>query len=83
MQKKQDILFNASKTHCIFFPSHPDAQPGKRLSFMNDNIEYLSSCTFLGITISNSDVSDRHILQSVRRFYCKSNEVLYDFKTLI
>ena len=40
------------------------------------------SCTFLGISVSSHDISDRNIPQSVQMLYRRSNEVMSDFKSL-
>ena len=37
---------------------------------------------FLGMSISDNDVTDRYIPKSAQRFYRKANEVLSDFKSL-
>jgi len=79
---KHDILFNPSKTTCMYFSPYPSSLPGKMLSFMNADVSYVSNCTFLGMSISDNDVTDRYIQKSAQRFYRKANEVLSDFKSL-
>ena len=76
------ILFNPATTNCIFFPAHPNSLPGPPLHFMNTGIVFVLSCTFLGIFVSSYNISDRNIPQSVQMVYCRSNEVMSDFKSL-
>ena len=80
--RNMDILFNPAKTNCIFFPAYPTSLPGLPLHFMNTDIVFVSSCTFLGISVSSHDISDRNIPQSVQKLYRRSNEVMSDFKSL-
>ena len=74
-----DILFNPTKTNCIFFSAYPNSLP---LHIMNTDIEFVPSCTFLCISVSSHDISDRNIPQSVQKLYRRSNEVMSDFKSL-
>ena len=46
------------------------------------HIKYVATCTFLRCSITNSDISNRNIRKTIKSFYCKSNEVLSDFKHL-
>ena len=80
--RNMDILFNPAKTNCIFFPAYPTSLPGLPLHFMNTDIVFVPSCTFLGISVSSHDISDRNIPQSVQKLYRRSNEVMSDFKSL-
>ena len=80
--RNMDILFNPEKTNCIFSPSHPNLLPGLPLHFMNTDIVFILSYTFLGISVSNHDISDRNIPQSVQKLDRRSNEVMSDFKSL-
>ena len=77
-----DILVNPAKTNCIFSPAYPTSLPGLPLHFMNTDIVFVPSCTFLGISVSSHDISDRNIPQSVQKLYRRSNEVMSDFKSL-
>ena len=63
--RNMDILFNPSKPNCIFFLAYPNLLPGLPLHFMNIAIVFVPSCTFLGISVSSHDISDRNIPQSV------------------
>ena len=80
--RNMDILFNPAKTNCIYFPAHPNSLPGLPLHFMNTDIVFVPSCTFLGVSVSSHDISDRNIPQSVHNLYRRSNEVMSDFKSL-
>ena len=64
--RNMDILFNPAKTNCIFPPAYPTSLPGLPLHFMNTDIVFVPSCTFLGISVSSHDISDRNIPQSVQ-----------------
>ena len=44
-------------------------------------IEFVSKTQLLGINIS-TDIYDRYISETVRLFYCRSNEVLFDFSSI-
>ena len=77
-----DILFNPAKTNCIFSPAYPTSLPGLPLHFTNTDIVFVPSCTFLGISVSSHDISDRNIPQSVQKLYRRSSEVMSDFKSL-
>ena len=80
--RNKDILFNPAKTNSIFSPAYPTSLPGLPLHFMNTDIVFVPSCTFLGISVSSHDISDRNIPQSVQKLYRRSNEVMSDFKSL-
>ena len=80
--RNMDILFNPAKTNCIFFPAYPTSLLGLPLHFMNTDIVFVPSCTFLGISVSSHDISDRNIPQSVQKLYRRANEVMSDFKSL-
>ena len=80
--RNMDILFNPAKTNCIFSPAHPSSLPGIPLHFMNTDIVFVPSCTFLGISVSGHDISDRNIPQSVQKLYRRSIEVMSEFKSL-
>ena len=77
-----DIVFNPSKTTCIYFPCHQSSFLGKELSFMGTAIKFVSEITFLGISIKNNDVTDHNISKTSRKFYHKANQVMNDFKYL-
>ena len=76
-----DILFNPEKNNCIFSPAYPNSLPGLPLHFMNTDIVCVPSCTFLDISVSSHDISDRNIPQYVHKLYRRSNEVMSDFKS--
>ena len=56
--------------------------PGFPLHFINTDIVFVTTCTFLCISVSSHDISDRNISQSVQNLYRRSNEVMLDFKSL-
>ena len=63
--RNMDIfLFNPAKTNCIFSSAHPKSLLGLLLHF--PSILCVPFCTFLGIPVSNHDISDRNIPQSVQ-----------------
>ena len=80
--RNMDILLNPAKNTCIFFPAYPNLLPGLPLHFMNTEIVFVPSCTFLGISVSSHDISGRNIPQSIQKLYRRSNEVMSDFKSL-
>ena len=80
--RNMDILFNPAKINCIFFPAYPNSLPGLPLHFMNTDIVFVPSCTFIGISVSSHDISERNIPQSVQMLYRRSNEVMFYFKSL-
>ena len=45
--RNMDILFNPAKTNCICFPAYPNSLPGLPLHFMDTDIVFVPSCTFL------------------------------------
>ena len=49
---------------------------------MNTDIVFVPYCTFLDISVSSHDISDRNIPQSGQKLYRRSNEVMSDFKYL-
>ena len=49
---------------------------------MNTDSVFVPSFTFLCIFVSNHDISDRNIPQSVQNLHRWSNEVMSDFKSL-
>ena len=65
--RNMDILFNPAKTNCILFPAYPNSLPGLPLHFMNTDIVFVPSCTFLGISVSGHDISGSNILQYVQK----------------
>ena len=63
----------------MYFSLYPTSLPGKMSSFMNADVSYLSNCTFLGMSISDNDVTDRYIIKSAQHLYRKSNEGVSNF----
>ena len=80
--RNMDILFNPAKTNCIFSPTYPNSHPGLQLHFMNTGIVFVPSCTFIGISVSSHDISNRNIPQSVQNLYRRSNKVMSHSKSL-
>ena len=68
-----NLTSNAGKTKCMYFDYMH--------FFMHEPIEFVSKIQLLGINIS-TDIYDRHISSTVRHFYCRTNEVLFDFSSI-
>ena len=68
-----NLTFNTSKTKCMYF--------GYMHFFMHEPIEFVFKIQLLGINIS-TDIYDRHISDTVRDFYCRPNEILFDFSSI-
>ena len=49
--------------------------------FMHEPIEIVCKVQLLCKNIS-TDIYDRHISDTVRHFYCRTNEVLFDFSSI-
>ena len=49
---------------------------------MGTAIKFVSEITFLGISITNNDVTDHNISKTSRKFYHKVNQVMNDFNYL-
>ena len=50
------------------------------IDFMHEPIECISKVQLLCINIS-TDIYSRHISDTVRHFYCRTKQVLYDFSS--
>ena len=48
---------------------------------MDNQIDFISSTVLLGINLSDN-IFNKHISNTVRNFYCRSNELLFDFSTI-
>ena len=48
---------------------------------MHEPIEFVSKIQLVGINIF-TDIYERHISDTVRHFYCRTNEVLFDFSSI-
>ena len=46
----------------------------RKVAFMHEPIEFVCKEQLLGMNISN-DIYERHISDTVRHFYCRTNEV--------
>ena len=75
-----NLLFNASKAKCMYF-NGPRSQTHGVDEFMGTAIDFVDRDELLGVSIC-CDVKDRIINGSVQKFYCKMNNVLYDFKDI-
>ena len=49
--------------------------------FMHKPIEFIFKVQLFGMNIS-TDIYDRHVPGTVRHFYCLTNEVLLDFRSI-
>ena len=76
-----NLTFNASKTKCMYFDYKGSPNNPNNIVFMHEPIEFVSKIQLLGINIS-TDIYDRHISDSVKHFYCRTNEVLFDFSSI-
>jgi hypothetical protein len=76
-----DILFNPSKTKCMFFDKNKQTFFNKDVQFMNKRVEFVEKCRLLGSMISR-DILDRDISSSVNTFNRKCNELKMDFSIL-
>ena len=70
------------KNNSIFSQTYPNSLPGLPLCLINTDIVFVPFCTFLGISVTNHDISDRNIPQSVQNVYHRSNKVMSYFKSL-
>ena len=75
-----NLLFNASKTKRMHF-NGPRSQAHGDVEFMGTAIDFVDRAELLRVSIC-CDVKDRNINGSVLKFYCKVNNVLYDFKDI-
>ena len=73
-----DILFNATKTKCMFFDRTYSTLFDKDVHFLGSPIGFVDKCKFLGFSISR----DRDIQSSINTFNRKCNEVRLDFSIL-
>ena len=76
-----DILFNATKTKCMFFYRTYSTLFDKDVHFLGSPIGFVDKCTFLGFSISR-DILNRDIQSSINTFNRKCNEVRLDFSIL-
>ena len=77
--KTRSILFNSSKTKCMFFGKNANISPNPVI-FMDTKLSFIDECVLLGIPLSTS--MNINITGSVNSFYVKSNSVLRDFNLL-
>ena len=75
------LTFNASKTKCMYFDYTGSTNIPNNIVFMHEPIEFVSKIQLLDISIS-TDIYDRHISDAVRHYYCRTNEVLFDFSSI-
>ena len=76
-----NLTLNASKTKCMYFDYTGSTNIPNNIVFMHEPIEFVSKIQLLGINIS-TDIYDRHISDTVRHFYCRTNGVLFDFSSI-
>ena len=62
-----DILFNATKTKCMFFDRTHSTLFDKDIQFMGSPIGFVDKCNFLGYSISR-DILNRDIQSSINTF---------------
>ena len=78
MSDDVNLTLNATKTKCMYFDYAGSTNLPNNIVFMHEAIEFVSKIQLLGINIS-TDIYGRHIYDTVRHFYCRTNEVLFDF----
>ena len=76
-----DILFNATKTKCMFFYRTHGTLFDKDIQFTGNPIGFVDKCKFLGFTISR-DILNIDIQSSINTFNRKCNDVSLDFSIL-
>ena len=74
------ILFNATKTKCMFFDRTYSTLFDKDVQFM-EALYVFYKCIFLGFSISR-DILNRDIQSSINTFNRKCNEVILDVSIL-
>ena len=73
-----NLSLNASKTKCMYFDNTGSTNIHSDFVFMHQPIEFVSKVQLLGINIF-TDNYDRHISDTVRHCYWRTNEILFDF----
>ena len=76
-----NLTFNASKTKCMYFDYTGSTNIPNNIVFMQEPIEFVSKIQLLCIAIY-TDNYDGYIFDIVRHFYCRTNEVLFDFSSI-
>ena len=76
-----NLTFNASKTKCMYFDYTGSTNIPNNIVFMHEPIEFVSKIQLLCINIS-TDIYDKHISDTVTHFYCRTNEVLFNFSSI-
>ena len=76
-----DITFNSAKTKCMFFNKPGYSIKCRPIVFMDNHIDFISSTVLLGVNLSDN-IFNKHISNTVRNFYCRSNELLFDFSAI-
>ena len=76
-----NLTFNASKTKCVYFDYTCSTNIPNNTVFMHEHIEFVSKIQLLAINIS-ADIYDRHISDTVKHLYCRTNGVLFDFSSI-
>ena len=77
-----DILFNVTKTKCMFFDRTYSTLFDKYVHFLGSPIGFVDKCIFLDLSISR-DILNRDIQSSINTFNGKCNDVRLDFSILI
>ena len=72
-----NLTFNANKTKCMYFDYTGSTNIPNNVVFMHEPIEFVSKIQLLGINISTDIYDNRHISDTVRHFYCRTNDFFY------
>ena len=76
-----NLTFNASQTKFMYFDYTGSTNVPNNIVFMHEPIEFVSKIQLVGINIF-TDIYERHISDTVRHFYCRTNEVLLGFSSI-
>ena len=76
-----NLLFNASKTKCMYF-NDAGSQQRNTVKFMGRPNKYVDSTDLLGVSVTSRIKKIKNVNSSVQQFYCRVNSVLYDFKDI-
>ncbi len=79
--QSHSIIFNPSKTKCMFFTNNQNELYDKEIYFMDRKIDFVEKCKFLG-SIITTNISDRDVASTINTFNRKCNEINMDFSQL-
>ncbi len=79
--QSHSILFNPSKTKCMFFDKDQSVLFDKDIHFMGKRIEFVDKCKLIG-TIITRNILVRDMTSTINTFNRKCNELNMDFAQL-